>query len=318
MKEPKKLQLANTPTPLIKSQFRNCKFLIKRDDFTGVELSGNKVRKLEYLLHEAKRQKCNYIFTSGGDQSNHARATVIAASSLGMKTKLFLWGRKTKNSEGNLFLDQIVNPEISFLTRKEYDVVPQIMESEKIKYEKKGNKVFVIPSGGSSALGIWGYINFINELSEQTDLNKLDGITLAAGSAGTAAGILIGSTLLGVNLKIYAVNVVYSAEVMREKIITLAKQCIEDFKIDVLPNYDNVKILDGYSTEGYKNVTPEKISLIKDFFRESGILLDPTYTGKAFVAYYDHFLKNKKSTKVLFLHTGGLFGAFAKRKDYLK
>ncbi|MEE9431060.1 MAG: pyridoxal-phosphate dependent enzyme [Melioribacteraceae bacterium] len=317
MNEPKKLQLANTPTPLIKSQFRDCKFLIKRDDFTGVELSGNKIRKLEYLLYEAKIKKCNYVFTSGGDQSNHARATAIAAASLGIKTKLFLWGRKTKSSEGNLFLDKIVNSEISFLSRKEYNDVPKIMDAEKIKYERKGNRVFVIPSGGSSPLGIWGYVSFMKELSEQIDLNKLKGITLAAGSAGTAAGILVGSTILGNDLKIYAVNVIYSAEVMKEKIITLAKQCIQNYKIDVLPNYNNIEILDGYSNEGYKNVTPQKISLIKNYFQESGILLDPTYTGKAFVAYYENFLKNKKSTNVLFLHTGGLFGVFAKRKNYL-
>lgn len=192
------------------------------------------------------------------------------------------------------------------------------MQAEKIKFEKKGNKVFVIPSGGSSPLGIWGYINFVKELSQQIDLKKLNGITLAAGSAGTAAGILIGSAMLKVNLKIYAVNVIYSAKIMKEKIISLAKQCVEDFKIDVHPNYDNIKILDGYSTEGYKNITPHKIRLIKKYFQESGILLDPTYTGKAFVAYYDHFLKNKKSSNVLFLHTGGLFGAFAKKKDYLE
>ena len=93
MSEPKKLQLANLPTPVQEIRFENKKFLIKRDDFTGSELSGNKVRKLEYLLARAKKEKTEYIFTCGGDQSNHARATAIAAAKLGIKTGYF-YGEK--------------------------------------------------------------------------------------------------------------------------------------------------------------------------------------------------------------------------------
>jgi len=319
MKGPKRIKLANLPTPLIDTEFEGCKFKIKRDDFTGMELSGNKVRKLEYLLYEARRKKVDYVFTSGGDQSNHARATCIAANTLGIKSKLFLWGKDKKIAEGNLFFDKLTNAEIKYFTKAEYSNVPQIMETEKIKYEKKGKKVFVIPSGGSSTLGIWGYINFMKELSGQIDLKKLKGITVAAGTGGTAAGILIGAAILGFDkLKIFPVNVIYSEQEIRNKITNLVEQCIYDFKINIKPNFNNIEILDGYSTEGYKNVSKDKVKIIKKYFSESGILLDPIYTGKAFFGFYENFLKGKKKTNIMFLHTGGMFGTFVKRKDFLE
>jgi D-cysteine desulfhydrase len=192
------------------------------------------------------------------------------------------------------------------------------MEAEKKNLSKKRNKVFIIPEGGSTPLGIWGYISFVEELKSQIDLKNLDGITVAAGSGGTAAGILTGLSLNNINLKIYCVNVIYKENVIRDKILTLAQQCINEYKLNCRLKENNLIILDGYSREGYKNITEDKIQLIKDFARSSGIILDPAYTGKAFKAYYDNFLQKNLGNKNLFLHTGGLFGVFAKRKKYLK
>lgn len=314
---PKKLNLANIPTPIQKIEYEGCKFWIKRDDLTGVELTGNKVRKLEYLLYDAKKKKSNYIFTSGGDQSNHARATCIAATALGFKSKLFLWGNQNQKPDGNLFLDNLTGTEIKFLNKRQYSNVNDIMGEEEELYAKNGNKAYVIPSGGSSVVGIWGYINFVKELSEQIDLNKVKGITFANGSAGTAAGILVGSALLGINLKLFPVMVLDTKDIVYNEIETLANDCVKKYKLGVKPKMENVEIIDGYSNEGYKKITPDKIELIKRFFKSTGILLDPTYTGKAFNAYYDYFIKGKKKSSVVFLHTGGIFGAFAKKKNYL-
>lgn len=314
---PSKLKLANIPTPLQKVEFNGCKFLIKRDDFTGVELTGNKVRKLEYLLYEAKKKKCDYIFTSGGDQSNHARATCISASSLGFKTKLFLWGKGNQKSDGNLFLDKLIGADIAFLPKRDYMNVNQIMIDENNLLKRQKKSAYVIPSGGSSSLGIWGYINFVKELAEQIDLKKVKGIVLANGSCGTAAGILVGCAILGINLKVFVVNVLLTKNEVYTEIENLITECIRDFKLDINVNLSNLEILDGYSKEGYKNIAADKIRLITQFFRETGILLDPTYTGKAFTAFYENFIKSKKSSNILFLHTGGIFGAFAKKNNYL-
>ncbi len=315
---PKKILLANIPTPLQTIKFEGKNFLIKRDDLTGVELSGNKVRKLEYLIYQAKKEKSDYVFTDGGDQSNHARATVIAAASTGIKSKLFLWGKDKPDADGNLFLDKFYGAEISFLNRKEFSRVNEIMFEERAKLIKKGKKVYVIPEGGSTTLGIWGYISFIEELRKQIDLRKIDGITIAAGSGGTAAGLLVGAALLKLNLKIFAVNVLYSKQEIKRKIFNLAEGCVLDFKLPCSINKDNLIILDGYSSEGYKKITEDKLRLIKHFADSTGLLLDPAYTGKAFSAYYEYFITKNKGMKNIFVHTGGIFGAFGRRKEYLR
>ena len=314
---PDKIHLANIPTPLQKIKFQGKNFLIKRDDLTGMELSGNKVRKLEYLIYQAKKEKSDFIFTDGGEQSNHARAAVVAASQAGIKSKLFLWGKDRKTADGNLFIDKILGAEISFLNKKQYANVNNIMFEERKKLLKKGRNVYVIPEGGSTTLGIWGYVSFIYELKKQIDLKNINGILVAAGSGGTAAGLLVGLALLNLNIKVYAVNVLYSKKEIRKKILQLAEGCILDFKLKCRLNENNLNVLDGYSKEGYKKITKDKLQLIKDFARTTGIILDPAYTGKAFKAYYENFLLKNHGMKVIFLHTGGLYGAFGKRDEYL-
>jgi D-cysteine desulfhydrase len=318
MKNPKKIDIANLPTPIQKVEFKGTKFLIKRDDYTGVELSGNKIRKLEYILADLKKKKSDYLFTCGAEQSNHARATAIAAKQIGVKTRLFLWGNDTKNADGNLLLDKLIGTEIKFLSKKEYENVNDIMLAESKKLQKKGKKVYVLPSGGSTPLGLWGYINFINELHEQKEYSKIKGVLSAYGSGGTTAGLLLGAALLKSKMKIYAVNVFDDEKFAREKIIELVEDAIVDYKLEVEVDYNSLIIFEGYSKEGYKNIEKGKLKIIKEFYKSTGILLDPAYTGKAFYAYYKELLKGKKSSNVLFLHTGGLFGVFSKRKKYLE
>jgi D-cysteine desulfhydrase len=315
---PKKYNIANLPTPIQKIEFKGTKFLIKRDDYTGTELTGNKIRKLDYILADVKKKKADYLFTSGGDQSNHARATAIAARQIGVKAKLFLWGKDTNNPDGNLFLDKLLGAEIVYLSKKEYAEVNSIIVKESKRMQKRGKKVYIAPSGGSTPLGLWGYINFMHELNEQMPLSKVPGLVSAYGSGGTAAGMLLGAAMLGVKTKIYAVNVLDEPDFVRNKIKELVEDAIADFKINVNVNYNNLIILNGYSEEGYKNITDKKLKFLREFYQVTGILLVPTYTGKAFYAYYENFLKGKKNSRVIFVHTGGIYGVFPKRKKYLE
>jgi D-cysteine desulfhydrase len=317
MKTPSKIKLAFTPTPLQVMKYEGNKFLIKRDDLTGMELTGNKVRKLEYLLAEAKKEKADYVFTTGGEQSNHARATVIAAAQLGIQSKIYLWGKDKGKADGNLFLDKVFGAEIEFLSKKEMENAEEIMNEEKERFVKEWKRVYIIPEGGSSALGIWGYIDFMNELREQVDIEKLEGIVAACGSGGTAAGLLLGAAILGLNIKIYAVNVLYPFGLIKEKILNLARECIHKYQIECDVQENNLIIMDGYSREGYKNISWEKVHLIRNFASSCGILFDPAYTGKAFYAYHENFIKKNKGMKNLFIHTGGIYGVFGKRDKYL-
>lgn len=314
---PKKISLAQIPTPLEEVKFEGKNILLKRDDLTGCELSGNKVRKLEYLLADAKNKKADIVFTSGGDQSNHARATVIAARKVGLKTKLFLWGKETKNPNGNLFLDKVFGADIQYFTKAEYENVNEIMFEQRLAFLKKKKNAYVFPGGGSTTLGIWGYINFINELKIQTDLKKIDSIVAACGSGGTAAGMLVGAALNNLNIKIVAVHVFMAKEEMEKHIFQLAEGCVLDYKLNCKINPENLVVLDGYSKEGYKKISQSKVNLIKKFALDTGILFDPAYTGKAFTAYYEKYLKTGNGRKNIFVHTGGLFAVFDRTKEYI-
>ncbi len=318
MLTPEKLNLTPLPTPIEKIKFRGKDFLIKRDDYTGSDFLGNKIRKLEYLIYEAKKLKTDIIITCGGEQSNHARTVASVSAKLGFKTELFLWGKETGTADGNLFLDKMYGAEIIYLNKKGFDRVDDLMFEERGKLVKKGKKVYVIPSGGSSTLGIWGYINFVNELKKQIDLKTIDGIFTACGSGGTAAGLLAGSALNKLKLKIFAVNVLLPKEVIRKKIIQLAKGAILDFNLPCEIDESRLELIDDYSNEGYKNISKQKLKIISEVARTTGILLDPAYTGKAFCAYNDLVLQKGKGWKFIFLHTGGIYSTFAKRSEYLK
>lgn len=318
MKIPERIKLAHTPTPLELLNFNGNKFLIKRDDLTGCELSGNKVRKLEYLIADTKKQKADLIITCGGEQSNHARAATIAGKKIGLNTKLFLWGKNSSKANGNLFLSKIYGADITFLNKNEYNKVNDLMFSERARLLKKKKNAYVLPEGGSTTLGILGYVDFIKELGNQIDLKKIIGLVAASGSGGTAAGMLVGAAIKKLNLKIIAVNVLYNRQVMQKKILQLAEACVLDYNLNCKISPKNLIILDGYSAEGYKNIAQSKIRLINKFAAENGILFDPAYTGKAFAAYYENYLKTGNGKQYIFVHTGGLFGVFGRAKEYLR
>ncbi len=314
---PGKLKIANLPTPIQKIVFGEKKFLMKRDDLTEIALTGNKVRKLEYLLYDAVRKKADYIFTCGGEQSNFARATAIASSVYGIKTRLFLWGKDSVKPTGNLFLGKLVGAEMEFLTKKEYDNVENLMSEKAHKYERKGKKVYIFNEGGSSPLGVWGFVNFVSELIKENQTKGVKAVLTATGSGGTATGLIIGSAVYNFPLKVFAVTVLHSKKFLLQRIEKLTEDFAREFKFRGEIDLSNLEIIEGYSTEGYKNITKEKVDLIRNFFKSTGILLDPVYTGKAFYAFNELFL-TKRNTNVMFLHSGGVFGIFNKANRFLE
>ncbi|MFH0735905.1 MAG: pyridoxal-phosphate dependent enzyme [bacterium] len=318
MNTPHKLDIGFLNTPIKKYSYKGKDFYIKHDEMTGNLLTGNKVRKLDYLLYNAKQNNVEMVLTCGGVQSNHARATVVAASMLGIKSKLYLFGEEPEVIDGNLFIDKIFNAEINYVTEEEYNNIDKILESKKCDLKKAGFNALIIPEGGSSTLGIWGYVNFVSEIKEFVIKNNITGIITAAGSGGTTAGILLGCAINDLPLKVYSVNVLYNKEIINEKVIKLTEECRNEFNIEKEIDFNNFEILDGFSEEGYSNITAEKIDVINDFAKQSGILFDPAYTGKAFYAFVKNFVEKNSDENILFLHSGGLFGIFSKRDDYLK
>jgi D-cysteine desulfhydrase len=173
--EPKRIPLAHLPTPIQKLKRMTKKLggpeiYIKRDDLTGIGLSGNKVRKLEYLLAEAREGGADTLITCGGIQSNHARATAIAAVRSGMGAVLVLRGDRLTPYDGNVLLDRLVDAEIRLVTAEQYrQRIGEIMEQVAAELRRAGRRPYIIPEGGSNSLGVWGYIRAAGEIHDQLD-----------------------------------------------------------------------------------------------------------------------------------------------------
>jgi D-cysteine desulfhydrase len=317
---PKKVQLAHLPTPIETYIVDGRAIDIKRDDLTAAEATGNKIRKMEYFLFDARQQHADTLITCGGEQSNHARTVAAVAARSGMKCILVLWGSPRKRMQGNLLLDRFLGAEIKFVDRTTFGRAAEVMEEIAARLRKRGRKPYVIPEGGSSALGIWGYIEAAREIKAQIAERKqpVDYIVTAVGSGGTTAGLAIGKKLFELDASIVGVNVLYDAETITQNILAITREAIAKYSLDIEITEDDFGILDGYSKEGYKQIEPKKMKCLASVARQTGIVFDPTYTGKAFYAVLDTLTTRNElaHSRMLFIHTGGMYSIFAKSGLY--
>jgi len=325
IKFPESISIAIKPTPIQKlSSFptlpSNSNIFIKRDDLTGFFLSGNKIRKLEFLLFDALREKADSLITCGGFQSNHARATAILGAQFGLQTYLVLFGDDSPKLDGNLFLDKLVNAKIKYIPEDEYEQIDSIMSKLSSQLKAAGKRPYTIPEGASNELGVWGYIKASVEIKKQLDQMKLkiNKIITAVGSGGTYAGLWLGSKMLGWDVEIYGINVKDTAQLFVDRIHDMTKAAKQKFGLKVESRKEEIRIIDGYVGEGYAKSRKEELSLIRSVAENTGIILDPVYTGKAMYGLLDQIKKDRFSSpdKILFLHTGGGFGLFPVKEAF--
>ena len=316
-----RLHLANLPTPLepwlLPNYPTTYRFWIQRDDMTGSTLSGNKIRKLEFLLADAIAQNCDTVITCGSIQSNHARATAVATAQLGIQSHLFLRTPDTSQEpglEGNLLLDRLTGTTLYFITPDEYTKREKLMQQKAVELKTEGKRPYIIPEGGSNALGSWGYIEAVRELIETHKIDTL-GITdivVALGSGGTAAGLAAGLQLLNNPIRVHAVNVCDDATHFHSQI----QHIFDDLGISA-QSKDRIDIMDGHMGSGYAQATQDELRSLIDIARSTGIVLDPVYTGKAFHGLAHEIMQHPnrfQGSRILFIHTGGLFGLFPYRE----
>ncbi len=323
-----KINIANLPTKIEKlekiSAELGVNIFFKRDDQTGSEVSGNKVRKLEYSIKEAIDQGCDTLITCGGIQSNHARSTAAAAIKAGLSSVLVLRTNEEPEVDGNYFVDKLLGADIRFITSDEYSNSRQeIMENIVKELEKDGRKGYIIPEGASNGVGSLGYINFVKEVLEFEEKSdtKFDTIVVAVGSGGTYAGIHMGNDIyLDGKRRVVGFNVCDTAEFFKEKvkeIIEESKEYLNEKDLEKV-NSENLDIIDGYVGDGYALSTQEELNFIWDLAKKEGVILDPVYTGKAMFGLHNEIKKGsfKNSKNILFVHTGGLFGLFPKKNQF--
>lgn len=319
---PDRIRLANLPTPLVRlerlsSELSGARLWVKRDDLTGLELSGNKVRKLEYLLAAALEDGCDTIVTVGSVQSNHCRSTAAACARLGLRAHLVLWGDLPQQPAGNLLLDRLFGAEITHVSQSEYEargdeLCQQVVQAE----HEAGRKVRFIPAGGSEPLGCWGYIRAAAELAEQLVARGIDAcdVVVPVSTGGTYGGLLLGVLLHRLEqLTIHAVPVCDDVPTHRERVCRLCHDAVQRFEFPIACDESRLSFLDGYVGPGYGQSCPELIGAIRLAAREEGLILDPVYSGKAFWALLDQIRQDRlgRDRPVVFIHTGGAFAALA-------
>ncbi len=321
---PAHLEIARKGTPLQKmdrlSQKLGVEIFFKRDDLTGCELSGNKIRKLEFLLADAKAKGADTVITCGGAQSNHCRATALAAVRAGLQTTLLLRTEDPTNpppSHGNILLDRMAGAELVWITPAEYKDRHNRFEKERERLREQGKVAYIIPEGGSNQLGSWGYVKGMEEIAG--DLTALGAgdfsettVLSAVGSGGTTSGLLLGTRLLDLDLQVCGINVCDDKDYFVAAIDHICHEFIKDYSVDIAINSSDINIVDGYVGQGYALSQPEELQAIYDLARLEGVVLDPVYTGKAFYGMVSEIRKKQSvfGRRIVFVHTGGIFGLF--------
>lgn len=304
-----KLSLGIFPTPIQKleniSKKLNTNIFIKRDDLSGLGLGGNKIRKLEYLLADAKQKGAEVVFTTGGAQSNHAMLTAAAAGKLGMKPILILKKRGVTKRLGNQLLEYLMGTEVIFIDTDDYSIIYN--EMDRIG-KQLGLPYYKIPCGGSNALGSLGYVDCAREIQEQNI--HFDHIVCAEGSGGTMAGLALGAKLFLPETKVHGMMV--DTEPFDQITPALMQEIAVLIGLDTKICEDDYYLMD-LSGPGYAIPSQEGNDAISMMAKEEGLFLDPVYTGKAFAGLIKMAQEGmfRKTDNILFIHTGGAGGLFA-------
>jgi D-cysteine desulfhydrase len=312
-----RVELAHAPTPLLKlerlSTELGVELWVKRDDLTGLLETGNKIRKLEYLIGEALAQRADTLITCGTLQSNCCRAVSAVAARLGLKAMLALKGVPPPEYDGNLLLDRLLGAEVRYCTDEEWEKVDQVMQEMAGRARAAGRTPYVIPESGATVVGALGYFACGQEIAQQVrhGAPEFDTIAITAFSGGSQAGLLMAKQLTGLRAEIVSVPIAWEAERVRSYVTDVIEQARRRWSLAVqVP--DEIRLLDGYQGAGRAEVAPEDLAMVLRVARREGIVLDPVYTAKAFGGLLDHIRRQPGSLgrRICFIHTGGVFSIY--------
>ncbi len=314
-----RINFAHLPTPIeelprLSAALGGPRILVKRDDQTGLAFGGNKTRKLEFLVAEAKGQGANMLISAGAMQSNHCRQTAAAAAKFGFECVLVLTGQSPQQASANLLLDQLFGAQIV--------AVPDRADRDRVLQETfdraaaTGKRPYLVPYGGSSPTGALAYAFAMEELMHQLgDTVGPEWIVFGTSSGGTHAGLVLGQRVFGYKGKILGISIDESEEWLKAHVSALASASSERLgkRIEFAP--DDVLAIADYCKAGYGVLTEAEREAIRLFARTEGLLLDPVYTGRAAAGLIDLIRKGffKKGETVLLWHTGGQPALFAEK-----
>jgi L-cysteate sulfo-lyase len=314
---------AHLPTPLerldrLSDALGGPEIWIKRDDCTGLSTGGNKTRKLEFLMAEARAQGADLVITQGATQSNHARQTAAFAARIGMDCHILLEDRTGSNDpnyneNGNVLLDLLHGASVE--KHPGGTDMAAGMEASAAAFRAQGRSVYVIPGGGSNPTGALGYVNCAFELVGQFNDRGLvaDHIVTATGSAGTQAGLIAGLKAIHADIPLLGFGVRAPQDRQEANVFDLACRTADKLGAPGCVDRADVVADCAYVGPGYGIPTDATLEAVRMFARLEGILLDPVYSGKAAAGLIDYCRTGRfrRGERVVFLHTGGsaaLFG----------
>ena len=315
-----RVELVNAPTPLLRlerlSRELGVELWVKRDDLTGLLESGNKVRKLEFLVGDALAQSADTLITCGTLQSNCCRTVAAVAARLGLRAIVALKGARPQEYDGNLLLDRLLGAEVRFCSEAEWERIGDVLEDLAVRVRRRGGTPYVIPESGATAAGALGYVACGEELAQQIrhGAPDFDTVVITAFSGGSQAGLCMARQLYGLRAEIVSVPIAWEAARVREYVTGVIGQVRSRYGLPVeVPR--EIRLLDGYQGAGRAEVEPGALETLVRVARTEGLVLDPVYTAKAFGGLLDR-LRREPGTlgaRVCFIHTGGVFGIFPHR-----
>lgn len=315
-----RLDLLVNATPLEKlerlSTWLGREVYVKRDDLTPLAMGGNKLRKLEYLAADALAQGADTLITAGAIQSNHVRQTAAIAAKLGLGCVALLEnpiGTDDSNylGNGNRLLLDLFDAKVELVDN--LDNADQQLQALAERLRSNGKQPYLVPIGGSNALGALGYVRAGLELAEQIKDTGLHfaAVVLASGSAGTHSGLALALSDVLPELPVIGVTVSRTDEDQRPKVQGLAERTAELLGIQ-LPASFKVHLWDEYFAPRYGEPSAGTLAAVKLLASQEGLLLDPVYTGKAMAGLLDGIGRQRfDEGPILFLHTGGAPALFA-------
>jgi L-cysteate sulfo-lyase len=318
-----RIRLGHAPTPLepMENLTRRLgggpRLWIKRDDCTGLSTGGNKTRKLEYLMADARAQGADTVITQGATQSNHARQTAAACAKLGFACRILLEDRTGYTDEayrmsGNVLMDKLHGATVE--RRPGGADMQAEMEAVAERLRGEGRRPYVIPGGGSNPIGALGYVTAALELVAQaaeTGL-RIDHLVHATGSAGTQAGLVAGLVALNSGIPVLGIGVRAPREKQEANVLALAQRTAEHLGLPGIVRAEHVVANCDYVGRGYGIPTEGMVDAVRLVAETEGVLLDPVYSGKGMAGLIDLVRKSffPKDADVVFLHTGGQVGLF--------
>jgi 1-aminocyclopropane-1-carboxylate deaminase/D-cysteine desulfhydrase-like pyridoxal-dependent ACC family enzyme len=310
------LPIAVAPTPVeelsrlsrqLNLKADTTRLLTKRDDAIPFGFGGNKVRKLRLVAAQAIADGADTLITTGGVQSNHARATAAVAARMGLGCVLVANGSAPAKPAANALLARLLGAEVRYVERRE-DRAPA-MEQIAAGLRARGGKPHVIPLGASTPLGAAALALAVGELLEQ--ISAPDVIVTSTSSGGTQAGLIAGCLLHGLTTRVIGI----SADDPSASIGAAIRGILNGMEalLDAPDAFARaqIEVDDRFVGHGYGVPTPESTEAIELAARREALFLDPTYTAKAMAGLIARVRANELTGTVLFWHTGGQVGLFA-------